>query len=104
MRHAPYSTFFDATPVRGGNTRPMPNWHASALATLVHLLGLPRRVAAIRRDVALLGAMSPHELADIGLSRQDVFDAAALPLGHPPGALLTRRAAECRRAGRTTGR
>jgi len=40
-----------------------------------------------------LAAMSEHELRDIGLSRQDLTDVAALPLDADPSALLERRRA-----------
>ncbi len=96
MRHVPYSTFTAAIPVpplRG--RQPLSSRLGSGI---VRLLMLPWRIGAIRRDLALLGAMSACELADIGLSRQDVCDAASMPLGQSPEPLLTQRAAERRRA------
>jgi uncharacterized protein YjiS (DUF1127 family) len=55
------------------------------------LVRLPARIMAIRRDMALLGAMSDGELSDIGLMRQDLWDASLLPFGTHPGALLSER-------------
>jgi hypothetical protein len=40
-----------------------------------------------------LARMSEYELRDIGLTRQDLFDATALPLDADPSALLARRRA-----------
>ena len=37
--------------------------------------------------------MSDYELRDIGLTRQDLFDATALPLDADPSPLLARRRA-----------
>lgn len=100
MRHAPYSTFTDATPVAAHPAARPASRVGVVLAKLLWVAALPRRVAAIRRDMALLGGMSASELADIGLTRQDVCDVGALPLGTPPGPLLTRRVAERRASAR----
>ncbi|MDX7953044.1 DUF1127 domain-containing protein [Lichenihabitans sp. Uapishka_5] len=96
MRHAPSSNFIEASPLPG--LAAAPSRFAVLLGRVAILLSLPGRVAAVRRDMALLGRMTPAELSDIGLSRQDVSDAATLPLWQSPGTLLTRRAAERRRA------
>jgi hypothetical protein len=40
-----------------------------------------------------LARMSDYELRDIGLTRQDLFDASALPLDADPSAMLVRRRA-----------
>ena len=58
------------------------------------LLSWPARVAAARRDFALLAAMGEHELRDIGLTRQDLRDATALPLSENATGALARRAQE----------
>jgi len=52
----------------------------------------PFRVAAQRRILTDLARFDDRELADIGLSRQDLHDATALPLGADPSAHLTSRA------------
>ena len=39
-----------------------------------------------------LAQLNEHELADIGLSRQDIADATALPLSSEAGAFLSGRA------------
>lgn len=98
MRHTLSSDFQDAIPFGPAGTA-VPAFRAAAvLRRILWILALPRRVAATRRDMAMLGSMSASELADIGLSRQDVRDAASLSLGAAPWSLLTRRAAERRRA------
>jgi uncharacterized protein YjiS (DUF1127 family) len=56
-------------------------------------LGWPARVGAARRTMSQLARMSDYELRDIGLTRQDVADANALPLDADPSSLLVRRRA-----------
>jgi uncharacterized protein YjiS (DUF1127 family) len=56
----------------------------------------PFRVAASRRMMSQLGEMSDRELADIGLRREDLRDAAALRLSDDPTTLFTARARERR--------
>ena len=58
------------------------------------VLSWPLRVAEHRRMLAQLGAMDDRGLADIGLARQDLRDATALPSGEDPAAMLTQRARE----------
>jgi uncharacterized protein YjiS (DUF1127 family) len=58
------------------------------------LLLWPVRVIESRRVLATLGEMDDRDLADIGLSRQDLRDATALPLAGDPSPLLAGRAAE----------
>lgn len=98
MRHTPSSVFDDAVPFAVARTAAPAARAEAVLRGILWLLGVPGRVIAIRRDMALLGQMSATELADIGLSRQDVQDAASLSVGAAPWSLLTRRAAERRRA------
>ena len=65
---------------------------------LVRIVMWPARVARARRDLAQLAAMSDHELADIGLGRHDLRDAAAQPLdGDPTAALAAASKARHRR-------
>ena len=61
------------------------------------VLSWPGRIAQHRALMTRMAAMSDYELADIGLSRQDVSDATAVALDHDPSALLTVRAEERRR-------
>ena len=98
MQHTPSQTFSDAVPFVPARTVAPAARAAAVLTRLLWALALPRRMMAIRRDMALLGSMSARDLADIGLSHQDVQDAASLPIGTAPWSLLTRRAAERRRA------
>jgi uncharacterized protein YjiS (DUF1127 family) len=54
----------------------------------------PFRVAEHRRCMAELAAMDDHTLKDIGLTRQDLRDATALPLHRDPTRQLRERANE----------
>ncbi len=65
----------------------------SAATTLRRALSWPARAVNARRTLGQLAGMSDHELRDIGLTRQDVSDATALPLGADPSPLLVRRRA-----------
>ncbi len=78
-------------PPRSRATRAM-----SAAAALRRLFGWPSRVLAARRVMRQLGALSDCELKDIGLYRQDLRDAVALPRDVDPG-LMLRRKVETRR-------
>src|SRR5208282_5705640 len=60
---------------------------------LWRVLSWPARVAAARRTMADLARMSEYELRDIGLTRQDLNDATALPLDADPSSLFVRRRA-----------
>jgi uncharacterized protein YjiS (DUF1127 family) len=64
-----------------------------AANALWRILSWPARVAAARRTMSDLARMSEYELRDIGLTRSDVNDATALPLGADPSGLLVRRRA-----------
>jgi uncharacterized protein YjiS (DUF1127 family) len=65
---------------------------------LRHLAGWPARMVAARQAMRQLAGMSDHELRDIGLFRQDLRDATALPLDADPTRLLAARTEERRRA------
>lgn len=65
----------------------------SAASVLRRALSWPARVANARRTLGQLAGMSDYELRDIGLTRQDVSDATALPLDADPSPLLVRRRA-----------
>lgn len=67
---------------------------AAAARAARRFLLWPIRVIAARRIAVDLARMSDRELCDIGLSRQDLRDARALPLDGDPSALFTRRARE----------
>jgi uncharacterized protein YjiS (DUF1127 family) len=56
----------------------------------------PAHVAAARAAFRQLAAMDARELADIGLTAQDLRDAAALALDEDPTCTLAARAAEAR--------
>ncbi len=66
----------------------------SAATLLRRLAGWPFRVAAARRAMRDLADMSARELADIGLSRQDLRDVSALALDDYPTRILVMRVAE----------
>ena len=74
--------------------RPLASRAASAVG---RALVWPFRVAAARRDLAMLAGMNDMELADIGLSRQDLRDASALALGEDPTRMFSTRVDERRR-------
>jgi uncharacterized protein YjiS (DUF1127 family) len=63
------------------------------MKALWRVLTWPARVSAARRTMSQLAQMSDFELRDIGLTRSDVNDATALPLGGDPSSLLVRRRA-----------
>jgi uncharacterized protein YjiS (DUF1127 family) len=67
--------------------------YRSAATALTRALAWPARVGAARRTMHELARMSEYELRDIGLTRQDLSDASALPLDADPSALLVRRRA-----------
>ena len=56
----------------------------------------PARVAAARAALRQLAAMDARELADIGLTPQDLRDATSAPLDKDPTRALAARAAEAR--------
>ena len=66
---------------------------ASLSSLLGRALSWPARVSAARRTMTRLSGMSERELGDIGLTRQDIADASALPLDADPSILLVRRRA-----------
>ena len=78
-------------PVSPTRSRPL---LSLALAALKAVLMYPVRVMAARRVMGQVGSMSEYELRDIGLTRQDVWDARALPLGTDPGRLFQGRVHE----------
>jgi uncharacterized protein YjiS (DUF1127 family) len=63
------------------------------MKALWRVLTWPARVGAARRTMSQLAGMSEYELRDIGLTRSDVNDATALPLGADPSGLLVKRRA-----------
>jgi uncharacterized protein YjiS (DUF1127 family) len=74
-------------------------------AGMAWLLGWPLRVLEARRVMGELAAMNDRELADVGLRRQDLRDATALPIGSDPSRLFEARAYERWRArGRASAR
>jgi uncharacterized protein YjiS (DUF1127 family) len=67
------------------------------LAVLSKVLAYPIRFYQARRDIAQLAAMDDVQLRDIGLTRFDVANAAALPLDRNPTEALSNVVAERRR-------
>ncbi len=61
---------------------------------LTAVLNWPFEVFEHRRVLTQLAEMDDRGLADIGLSRQDLRDVTALPLGADPSRTLAQRAAE----------
>ena len=60
----------------------------------VAVLMWPFQVAENRRVLGALGELDDRALADVGLSRQDLRDASALPLSADASQALARRAEE----------
>ena len=67
-------------------------------AVLWRAAAWPARIAAARETMRHLAGMSDYELADIGLNRQDLRDAAALALDADPSLMFSARAEERKRA------
>ena len=68
----------------------------AALAALDVVMLWPFRVLENRRLLDGMGSLSDHELRDIGLTRQDLRDATALPIDRDPGKFFAARAASRR--------
>ncbi len=69
----------------------------AAFNILERMLLWPARTLQTRQLLDDLGGMSDHELRDIGLTRQDLRDATALPASQDPGELFEARASGRRR-------
>lgn len=70
-----------------------PHMASRAARAVWRVLGWPARVGAARRTMSELARMTDCELRDIGLTRSDINDTTALPLGADPTGLLVRRRA-----------
>lgn len=70
---------------------------SSALALLARALLWPARVFSARAELARLAEMSDRDLRDIGLMRQDLRNATALPLDADPTRYLAQVVRERRR-------
>lgn len=64
---------------------------------MLALLDLPARTYRNRALLQAMAELGDHELKDIGLTRQDLGDAAVAPLGADPSLVLVARAEERRR-------
>src|SRR3954447_515050 len=73
-----------------------------AVSVASRALAWPIRVLRARRELAKLADLTDHELRDIGLMRQDLRSATALPLDEDPTLLLAKIVAERRRAERAS--
>jgi uncharacterized protein YjiS (DUF1127 family) len=87
------------TPVGGGGAACGPQGRSwglmrKVLHQLKWLVSWPVRVGQARRSFAPLARMTDYELRDIGLTRQDLWNAASLPLDEDPTRYLARTAAE----------
>jgi uncharacterized protein YjiS (DUF1127 family) len=89
-------------PVRGQNVacevhgQRLGFWR-SMLGGLARIAWWPVRVAQARRSFAPLAQMSDYELHDIGLTRQDLWNAASLPLDQDPTRYLAGAATDAAR-------
>ena len=68
------------TPIAERNVAPVSRF----LHGVKRIVLWPARVIAARRCFAQLAQMSDYELQDIGLTRQDLWNAASLPLDEDP--------------------
>jgi uncharacterized protein YjiS (DUF1127 family) len=75
---------------------PLPRFFRAFLSVITW----PARVAEHRRCIAELAGLDDHALRDIGLTRQDLRDATAAPLGSDPTAQFAERAREREAAAR----
>jgi hypothetical protein len=87
------------TPVGDRSTACEPhgrNWGLTrqVLHGLKRIISWPVRAALARRSFAPLARMTDYELHDIRLIRQDLWNAASLPLDDDPTRYLARTAAE----------
>ncbi len=99
MQHPRSSDFTQAAFLERTATPPLRRLSLHRVFQALHwLASRPARFFAYRQEMALLGAMDDRELADIGLRRQDLRDATALPLGETPGAFLQQRVAARKRS------
>jgi uncharacterized protein YjiS (DUF1127 family) len=83
--------------VRSGSEDKSRKAVSSTWNTVIRIAAYPVRFYQARRDIALLAAMDDAQLRDIGLSRIDVANAAALPLERSPTEALSELVAERRR-------
>ncbi len=84
--------------LHSSSTRAAPRAERPGLwAALRFAVAWPGRVMEARRLAHQFAAMSDHELADIGLLRQDLRDLSAWPAHEDPGDRLEARARARRR-------
>jgi uncharacterized protein YjiS (DUF1127 family) len=87
-------------PAIAGERAERPSLPAQVSSGLARILLWPARVLRARSELAALAALSDHELRDIGLTRQDLRGATALPLHESPTPFLAAVVSERRRARR----
>ena len=80
--------------LRGVSISPTIYSARQAAKKVAHFLLWPLRALEARRTLGQLGAMSDCELADLGLCRSDVANAAAGPADADPGLALNKVRAE----------
>ena len=83
---------------------------STGFSRVLHLAGtMALRLIAVarayksRHEIQMLGSLDDRMLADIGLTRGDLRDAAAEPLWHDPTAVLVARVRERKSARGSTG-
>jgi uncharacterized protein YjiS (DUF1127 family) len=87
-------------PAIAGERAERPSPPAQVSSGLARILLWPARVLRARSELAALAALSDHELRDIGLTRQDLRGATALPLDESPTRFLAAVVSERCRARR----
>jgi len=71
-------------------TKPARDAAGQAAKAIAHWLTWPARALEARRVLNALAALDDHGLADIGLNRSDVANAAAYPVDADPTLVLVR--------------
>jgi uncharacterized protein YjiS (DUF1127 family) len=86
------------------STTPAPGFRSAAwfigttiVSTMINCISYPIKFYRARREIALLAGLDDHQLRDIGLTRFDVANAAALPPQRSPTEALAAMVDERRR-------
>ncbi len=90
------TTLFSGTTSRAGTAVALDRTLGLIARTAWTLISLPGRIHRSRQLMQTLAGMDARELADIGLSRQDLSDSEGLPLTSEFGAFFAARSSERR--------
>ena len=90
------TTLFSGTTFPAGTAATLDRILALVARTAWALVSIPGRIHRSRQLMQTLAGMDARELADIGLSRQDLSDSGGLPLTSEFGAFFAARSSERR--------